>query len=352
MKKLLIIGGYLPEYPRNRCFLMALRACFDVTEKQVGEREYLKFVTALFRYGKHQDYVWVMQPAQRFVLILFLFRFFFRVPIIFDAFTSIYDTFVEDRKLAGRYSIKAIYYYLLDFFSCRAAHSIVCDTKEHEQYFRRMFHVGNAKRFLILPVTIDCAFIDAITPEGLESVFPKQTFNVLFYGNYIPLQGIEYIIRAAHIIKNETNIHFTLIGAGQTRPFIESLYKELRLKNITFIDRMSYTDLIRHIKSSDICLGIFGNTEKARRVIPNKVLDCMACGKVVITGKNPEMARNFQDGVDIIFCTMADENDLAEKIFDVYTRHKTMKDIEKNAYATIKQKFSIENLEEKIRYIL
>ncbi len=40
-------------------------------------------------------------------------------------------------------------------------------------------------------------------------------FNVLFWGNYIPLQGIKYIILAAKELEKHSDICFTLIGKGQ-----------------------------------------------------------------------------------------------------------------------------------------
>ena len=46
------------------------------------------------------------------------------------------------------------------------------------------------------------------------------------------------------------------------------------------------------ICNADICLGIFGVSNKARRVISNKVWECLAVGRPIITG-NGEGARSI-----------------------------------------------------------
>lgn len=346
-KHLLIIGDYIEKYARNQTLISALNRFFLIKKVNVygkKHRGYL-FLYVLFRYGRRNDYVFLLKPAQRFVFAVMFFKLFYRGEIIFDAFTSIYDSYVYDRKLANEYSLKAFYYYILDYLSCQIADILVFDTLEHKEYFFKTFKIKKKKKFIILPVVVDLRAVDKVKPK-LRPNDLKNKFIVLFYGYYIPLQGVEYIIQAAKILTNKPKIHFFLIGSGQTKKDINELTKRLEIVNVAFINRISYNELLSYIKMADICLGIFGSSQKAQRVVPNKVLECAACAKIVITGKNSAMARYFEDKKNIVFCQMANAADLAQKIEWVYNNYDSLSNLGVNARKVVENNFSLKTLEE------
>ena len=80
--------------------------------------------------------------------------------------------------------------------------------------------------------------------------------------------------QAAGIIsKEDPSIEFKLIGSGQTFPHVRDLATELHLENIQFEGWLPQRELPQRIASADICLGIFGKTEKAGRVVDRAHVD-------------------------------------------------------------------------------
>jgi glycosyltransferase involved in cell wall biosynthesis len=71
------------------------------------------------------------------------------------------------------------------------------------------------------------------------------------------------------------------------------LLTQLRPANVEAVDWMPFEQLPREIASATICLGIFGTTDKARRVVPNKVFQCLAVGRPVVTGDTPAIRGAF-----------------------------------------------------------
>jgi glycosyltransferase involved in cell wall biosynthesis len=236
-----------------------------------------------------------------------------RKQLIFDAFISISDTLVSDRKRISWINPLAWFYYLADVISTHLADEVLIDTQAHKQFFMKRFFL-KAKRIRVVYVgTLD----DLFHAGPKEDKLPEGKFNVLFIGSYIPLQGIEHILHAAKLLQDQPDIHFTLIGGGQTYDEITTLAYDLKLKNVTFLDFMPLTDLPHYLRSCDVALGIFGTSDKANRVIPHKVYDAVGCGVPVITASNLAIGEKFTDGKEVFLCKTGDAQSLSHAIMRV-----------------------------------
>src|SRR6266481_1167281 len=145
--KICFFGIYDPLYARNSILISGLRAndC-EIIECCVDPREYrgLSKYRELRRKAKELnkqntfDAVFVAFPGQT---VVWLARFIFNVPIIFDAFLSLYDSNVFDRKVYSKYSLRGIKDYFFDWQSVRSAHAVLLDTEAHITYFSKTFGI-------------------------------------------------------------------------------------------------------------------------------------------------------------------------------------------------------------------
>ena len=142
----------------------------------------------------------------------------------------------------------------------------------------------------------------------------ETDLKVLFWGNFIPLQGVPTIIRAAALLVPDGNVHFDIIGDGQTSDEVQVVVESVSIPNVTFYGRKPLREIPEFIERSDICLGIFGSTGKAARVIPNKLYEAIAMAKPVVTADTPAIHELFMDCEDVLLCRIADPADLAAKI--------------------------------------
>src|SRR5690606_15955019 len=101
--------------------------------------------------------------------------------------------------------------------------------------------------------------------------------RVLFYGQFIPLHGVSTIIQAAAMLE-QSSVEWTIIGRGQEAGKIRKMLREHPLQKLQWIDWVEYEELERYIRKCDICLGIFGTSEKAASVIPNKIYQALSTG--------------------------------------------------------------------------
>mgnify|MGYP001571469628 FL=1 len=216
-------------------------------------------------------------------------------------------------------SIRGFYYYFLDWLMVKLVDLVILDTEENIKYFSNNFHakISKFKRLFIGSENTLCPTRETVT---------ARDFIVHFHGYFIPLHGIEYIIRAAKILKNE-HIAFRIIGKGQTYRHAKKLAEELGIQNVNFMDPVPRSDIQKYLCDSDVVLGIFGNTDKALRVIPNKAYDALAAGKALITADTPAIKELLEDRNNCLLCRIADPGDLAVKILELKNNQNLLKKI-------------------------
>lgn len=234
------------------------------------------------------DAILVTFPGHYLVLLAWMIARRKKVPLIFDAFISLYDTMVMDREVVSPYSPRAWMLRFADWLSCKLADLVLIDTPEHAEYFKKSIGVKDAK-ILALPVGYRTDLFQA-------SPVPKRNAGdpllVHFHGTFIPLQGIRTIVHAMHILhEKKSNVRLTIVGGGQTYSAMRQLAEELATENTTFHDFVPLGSLAAMIAASHVGLGIFGTTDKALRVIPHKAYEVLASGRPLITADTPASRR-------------------------------------------------------------
>lgn len=228
--------------------------------------------------GPHHEVAYVPYPAIGVALVLALLPTKWRPRrIVLDGFISIHDTVVNDRRLWEESAIQSRVLWWLERFAFRRADAVVVDTQQNADFFARVFRLP-VERFVPIPLaTNESAYLpSAYLPNGGVS-------RVLFIGTLVPLQGTETIAAAIRLLADREDVQFTLLGDGQDATKLGAALAGLT--NVTWHRRWhSATELAREIAGADICLGIFGSTDKAQRVCSYKLYAYAAVGRATITG--------------------------------------------------------------------
>jgi hypothetical protein len=209
------------------------------------------------------------------------------VPMVIDYFVSLHETVVDDRGIVSSASLTAKVLRSVDALSAKLATLVLADTPEDVEAFAKETSTAPSKwRTVWVGADSDIYKPVAATPSPAKVV--------LFYGTYIPLQGIDFIVRASLLLPKEYQLR--LIGDGQERPRIEKIIRELGAP-VELLDSVSEAELPAEIAEASVCLGIFGTGAKSSRVIPNKVFQCMAMGKAIITADTPAIRNHLDNAV-------------------------------------------------------
>ncbi len=232
------------------------------------------------RFGRRPKVVLVPHPSQIDAVTVGVLCKVLRLPMVIDFFVSMHETVVEDRGLVSESSPIAGALRRVDAWAARLADVVLVDTPQDAEAFAEATGTDRDK-WRVVWVGADPA---NFAPRDDVAVEPR---TVLFYGTYIPLQGIEHIVHASLVMPADYRVR--LVGNGQLRADIEQLARRLSAP-VEFVDQVPEAELSRHIAASTVCLGVFGAGDKTARVIPNKVFQCLAVGRPVITGDTPASA--------------------------------------------------------------
>jgi glycosyltransferase involved in cell wall biosynthesis len=234
-----------------------------------------------------------------------------RIPVAWDIFLSVYDTVVLDRQLVGKNTWRATALRKLEQLAMRSVQILFMDTRAHARRIEAMFGLPKD--------SIGAVWVGAesalFAPPQREATSNSSTeMRVMFYGQYIPLHGLPTIIQAARMLRDEP-INWVLVGRGQESVRIHQMLTEVPLPRVRCIDWVNYSELRNHILKADLTLGIFGDSEKAASVIPNKVFQIAAVGRPLITRDSPAIRELFATPSSCVqFVPPADAKALAEKI--------------------------------------
>jgi glycosyltransferase involved in cell wall biosynthesis len=166
-----------------------------------------------------------------------------------------------------------------------------------------------------------------------EQKLARKRFIVHFHGSYQRLHGTRYIIEAAAILRSVPDVEFRLVGNGITFARDLKLASRLRLNNLNFLQPVTYKRLAELVSEADLCLGAFGLTGKAQRVIPAKVFDAMASRKPVVTGDTSAARELLEHLHDAYLCKCGDPVSLANAITELKDDVKLRSDLAQHAYS-------------------
>ncbi len=201
--KTLCFGSYDPNYPRNRVIIKGLRENgVEVTECNDLSKIWLRYPNLIRKYKSDYDAMIVCHPGHVNIPLAKMLTKLEAKPLIFDAFISEYDTNVFDRKLVREGSLKSKFYFYLDKIACMLSDVVLLDTDEHINYFHKKFGIKKEK-FRRIFIGADDAVFYPRKIEGKDGVF-----IVTLHGTFIPLQGIQYVVKAAKLLEDHKDIKF------------------------------------------------------------------------------------------------------------------------------------------------
>lgn len=241
--------------------------------------------------------------------IAVLMKMIFGKKVVYNALCSMYERLIVSRKLAAPLSLKALYYWFLDFAAVHLADLTMLETNNQIKYFNELFKVSPKKLFRAWTGVEDEIFY---RPDQNTDKFP--VFTVVFRGRFLPEAGADVLVKGAKLL-DDHELKIYMLGNGPEGVKVERLIKDLRPKNLELISVFLPGNELRTIlQKSHLSLGQLADHPRLERTIPHKAYESLALKLPYLTAANMGVLEILVPNETCLICKPGDEKSLAEAI--------------------------------------
>ena len=371
LMKMCIITSYSqPDYIRAKTLRAAVNTLEDV-EVIVTKNSH----TGLLRYFEVFWKVLKLRFAANPDMYLLTFRGYeMLVPIRLISLgkTLIYDEFVnpiewvalEKRQVEAKQNSGKMYANVVTLFSklvifvvsseffkwfyrllVNSVDLVLADTDSHAKASAEITGVKRSKIMGIHVGTDEATFKASPSTEG-----KNKEFTVFYYGNMLPLHGLDYVIEAARAMKDEA-IKFVLVG-GNSKVAKNVATATKSGANIEYHEWVKFEKLPAMMQQADLCLaGPFGNTFQAQYVITGKAYQYLAMGRPTLIGDNEE-SHHFTNKKNVLIVPQADTDALVDTLRWAMQNKEELATIGSEGRKLYEEKFSLPHIAEQLQAAL
>ena len=159
-----------------------------------------------------------------------------------------------------------------------------------------------AHRISFVANGVDCSMFDPLADgQAMRQIWNLNDKFVITYAGALGMANdISTVLQAADLLRDNSRIHFVLVGDGKERPHLMAEAERLNLPNVTFAGAYPKSRMPEVLSASDACLAILKDIPMFRTTYPNKVFDYMAAGRptiLVIDGVIRDVIEAAQGGI-------------------------------------------------------
>ena len=296
--------------------------------------------TALFRIKKH-DIIICESPPLFLGICALVIRFFKGSKIIFN----VSDLWPETAEKLNIIQNKPLLYlsYKLENFIYQKSFLVVGQTQGIVNNIKTRYPL--VKTYW-LPNGIDFeSYTINDSNFRQDNNLDKNDF-ILFYAGIIGhAQGLEVILHAANLLRNNSKIKFYIAGDGPVKSQLVQLKEEYKLTTVYFLPNSNRNNILSIINQIDAYIVPLKKNDLFLGAIPSKLFEPLALHKPILLGVSGEAKELLIDqGNSGIHFEPENFNELAEAIELLYSNKELLQKKGNAGYEYVKDKFDRKNI--------
>ena len=139
-------------------------------------------------------------------------------------------------------------------------------------------------------------------------------FNIVFGGQLGIAQGLNTVIEAAELLKDDKDIQVVFVGDGVEKTSLEADVQARGLTNVRFLGRVTPDEIRAIYGVADVLLGHLNPGFFASLSVPGKTYAYLACGKPILMAMDGSAASLIETTGAGISCPPGDPESMAEAV--------------------------------------
>jgi glycosyltransferase involved in cell wall biosynthesis len=157
-------------------------------------------------------------------------------------------------------------------------------------------------------------FDEGLRQATRQALGLEDKFIALYAGIHGVAQGLETLAYTAHLLADQADIHFLLIGEGPKKAEIAALVSGLGLTNFTMLPEQPRDAMPAYLSAADAALIPLRALELFKGALPSKMFDAWACQRPVLLSVDGEARQVMEAAGGGVFIPPEDPAALAQAI--------------------------------------
>jgi len=284
---------------------------------------YLSFALASSTIGASligpADAVYLYEPPPTNGLASLVLKFFRATPIVHHIADMWPETVIESGMIRGSQTKKIANYVLGKW--CRFLYRQAQVMTVLSPGFKRLLVERGVPESKI-EVIYNWADEETFRPVERDAALGRELgfdgrFNIVYAGNLGPLQGIDTVIRAAALLKDNPLIQVVLIGTGPKEEEAKRLAAQLGVGNVRFLSRRQYWEMPKINALADVLLVHLRDIPFLHTTIPSKVQVSLASGRPILMGVRGDAADLVREAGAGVICEPENPAEMAKTMLEM-----------------------------------
>ncbi len=158
-------------------------------------------------------------------------------------------------------------------------------------------------------------FKEGANAEEIKRKFGFEgRFVVSYIGTHGMAHGLDTVIEAADLLRDERRIGFLMVGDGAERVRLVENAKALKLDNLYIVGQLPKADMPAIWTATDASLILLRQSDTFRKVLPSKMFEAMAMARPIILGIEGESKALLEAAGAGIAITPGSASELAKAV--------------------------------------